>query len=166
MSIHFIVLAVLLSAIIYMTVLRKTKRLLIFTAAVFIIFAGTVLVYFVNTPFRDNVNMLINRENAHRYIINDKAYYLPLPTMTALKYRTSDNSAVYITKSDLNKIIAFYKDIADKDTFDKSVNNNDTVLLFEHNDNGFCISVKTDGKSNLLFVEHTALDGFQRSQPL
>ena len=108
---------------------------------------------FFNTPFRDSVNVQFNSSDSHRYTIDNNTYYLPLPSKTALKYRISDVSAVYITKSIKEEIIDFYRNVFCDDLIIETGNNRE--LYLKSNFKGMDIRISIYRYDNLrkMFIE-------------
>ena len=113
---------------------------------------GIVHLYFIDTSLRDYINLHINCKESHRYIIDNKTFFIPLPPKTVSKYRTSDKSAVYISRSDLNEIVAFYRNVSDKFTSCETKNDNSKLLLLEYNAHRFSVVIEEYGKWNKLIV--------------
>ena len=154
MKILLVLLFTLLFAIVALVaVLKRQKSIIILTIILLIMTIGTTSTYFFNTSFRDRVNIQLNSTDSHIYILDNNTYYLPLPSKTALKYRTSDESAVYITKSDLNEVITLYRNISDNGTFSESQDDNGVVLSFEYDNYSFCVSVESYGELRKVFVD-------------
>ncbi|MBE7060897.1 MAG: hypothetical protein E7389_08770 [Ruminococcaceae bacterium] len=89
----------------------------------------------------------------HRYSDYNSSYHLPLSSKSSLKYRTSDNSAVYITKSDINSIAELYKKEADNDTFSENKIGSNFIMMFKYNGTDIHVSVEPLGNANKLTVD-------------
>lgn len=153
MNIMLILFLMLLFAIIALAVLKKQKSTIVLAIIALCMIIGITGTYFFNVSFRDNVNIQLNLTDSHRYIIDNNTYYLPLPSKTALKYRTSDKSAIYITKSDLNEIVTLYRDVSNNGTFSEDQDDNRVVLSFEYNDYSFYVFIETYGNSRKILVD-------------
>lgn len=129
----------------------KIKKTVITLLLIFII--GTTCLYIFNISFRDNINMNLSISTNHRYSDYNSSYHLPLPSKSSLKYRTSDNSAVYITKSDINSIAELYKKEADNDTFSENKIGSNLIMMFKYNGTDIHVSVEPLGNANKLTVD-------------
>ncbi|MBR2477121.1 MAG: hypothetical protein IKB50_03180 [Clostridia bacterium] len=96
------------------------------------------------------VKKISKRKTGHRYIIDNTAYYIPLPAKTFLKYRTSDESAVYTTKTDLNDIISLYEHISENGTFNKIDTSDNSTLAFKYNGYDFLVCI-SENKNQIEF---------------
>ena len=70
------------------------------------------IVILTNKPLNEKFNIIFNPQKEHRYTINDKNNYLPLPNQTVLTYRTSDTQCVYKTKASVDEVFGFYSQIS------------------------------------------------------
>jgi len=153
MNVKLLLLLIIFLSVIVLCLHKKQKNIIILVVMFFCMIIGTVYVYFINTTFRDDVNIWLNKTKSHLYVVDNRTYYLPLPSKTTLKYRSSDKSAVYISKSNLDEIVTLYKNISKKNTFSKSDNENKIILLFEYDGYMFNIVVEMYGNSYKLIVD-------------
>ena len=133
---------------------RKRQNLIvILTIIILLSITCVTFLFFFNTPFRDSVNVQFNSSDSHRYTIDNNTYYLPLPSKTALKYRISDVSAVYITKSIKEEIIDFYRNVFCDDLIIETGNNRE--LYLKSNFKGMDIRISIYRYDNLrkMFIE-------------
>lgn len=95
--------------------------------------------------------MLIKPTTKHIYVLNEQQNDMPLPPNTALKYRISDTSVAYVSKSSANKIYDFYSQLAQNDTFSKEKENSIVKLFFKYRKDNFMVTiVEEDNNSNFI----------------
>ena len=139
-TVILVFLVILVVAITY-CLITKHKKVVLALSIILCTAVILILLYCFNLPFKNCVNIYCNPAKNHRYIIGDDVDYLPLPPKTAMKYRTSDSSAVYKSKSSADEIIAFFQVVSDAETVSKNECDNVIVLTFEYKKTKFSVSV-------------------------
>lgn len=134
------VLILLIIATIYLIVVNKNAIVKLCICFLVILALGSM--YLFNTTFKNYINAYCNPSKSHRFVIGDSADYLPLPPKTALKYRTSDQSAVYITKSTLDTLMIFFQNVADSGTLSRNDDDSATALTFDYHGKTFHVHFK------------------------
>ena len=99
--------------------------------------------YLFNGTVHETIDMNFFPIKQHRYTMsNNDTNYIILPPNTALKYRSSGSSALYKSKTNIDKVIELYSSLAIEDSF-----------TIHHNENMFEISFIYQNEMILLKCE-------------
>lgn len=158
-NIIFILLLATLFILTLFIIFRKFKIIIIFVIVFFGLLIGITSMYFSNAIFRNSVDVRLNTIDNHKYILDNNTEYLPLPPKTALKYRTSDKSAVYMTKSGMDEIVNLYRNISEEETFLINQENGKIDLFLKYNGYNFCICIDNCGDLTKMVIEDAVEQG-------
>lgn len=142
----------LLFVLLCVAIKRKSKKLVMGSLTFLCTMAVLISIYLTVDPFHDSVNVYFNSLSTHRYTTDGEIIYLPLPPKTALKYRTSDTDATYITKCDTDSMIKLYQDIADDSTFSTQRNAHNIELFLGYHGQNFQISIDENNQLKIISV--------------
>ena len=153
MSTHFLLITILIVTVCIVAGTfipsQYKKTGIIITILLCSVLGGTLCVYILNTPFRQEINMIFNSATKHIYILDKQQNDIPLPPSTVFKYRSSDTLAAYVSKLSAGAISDFYSQLAENGAFLKEKENGAIKLLFKYHGENFVVIIdRGDNNSN------------------